>query len=199
MPIEPGGPWDTNRFVDWLAGKGSLVVPREINRVRMVRHVATRRPDTSTSSSFSCIFLIAFVSQASHHQYIEFPMDWTEFFPLQDCTLSHYVHTYNTKDTLPWRGGYIFSSTLFIHFSDLHFLFVWAASIPERRTRTQCLSLSSSSSVLKSAASFLADFTFPGFFSSFCMRILATCNCRSQLPLSLPVFQPELPLLTFVG
>lgn len=35
----------------------------------------------------------------------------------------------------------------------LHFLFVWAASIPERRTRTQCLSFSSSSSVLKGAAS----------------------------------------------
>lgn len=109
-------------LIDWLA---RAHLSFRVRSIGSEWSVMSRRDDTSTSSLFSCIFLIAFVSQASHHQYIEFPMDWTEFFPLQDCTLSHYVHTYNTKDTLPWRGGLQNHSTLFIiHFSDLHFLFV---------------------------------------------------------------------------
>lgn len=65
-----------------------------------------------------------------------------------------YVHIIHTTERTPYHGGGLqYHSTLFIYFPDLHFLFVWAASIPECRTRTQCLSLSSSSSVLKSAAS----------------------------------------------
>lgn len=116
----------------------------------MVRHVATRRH--SNVVLFSCITLVAFVSQVPHHQYVESsPMDWPEFFPLQDCTLCTFVHI---RQRIPNHGGGLqCHSPLFIYLSDLRFLFVWAASIPERRTRTQCLSLSSSSSVLKSAAS----------------------------------------------
>lgn len=95
-------------LIDWLAKACSLVVPLEINSTlrRPKWSVMSRRDDSSTSFVlFSCILLIAFVSQASHHQYIEFPMDWTEFFPLQDCTLCTYIlRTYNTKDTISWRG-----------------------------------------------------------------------------------------------
>lgn len=112
-------------WIDWLAN-ASLVVPREIKNTlrRSEWPVMSRRDDTSTSSLFSCIFPIAFVLQASHHQYIESPMDWTEIFPLQDCTLCMYICTYNTKDTLPWKGvTKSFYDTLFIHFSDFAFSF----------------------------------------------------------------------------
>ncbi len=121
-------------LIDWLA---RAHLSFRVRSIGSEWSVMSRRDDTSTSSLFSCIFLIAFVSQASHHQYIEFPMDWTEFFPLQDCTLSHYVHTYNTKDTLPWRGGLggyqIILPSLFISPTCIFFLFELQASLSAER------------------------------------------------------------------
>lgn len=130
----------------------------------MVRHVATRRHFNVVL--FSCIILIAFVSQVS-----TLNLQW---IGQNSCfsRIVHYVHTYiQDNRTHNHGGGLQCHSPLFVYFYDLHFLFVWAASIPERRTRTQCLSLSSSSSVLKSAASNPA---VSGCFSPFQASSLAS-------------------------
>lgn len=145
--IEPGGPWDTSylrstRFVDWLAGRGLLTCRSAWDQqhpaaVRMVRHVATRRHSLRRRPILlhhSDRVRVASVD-------IESPMDWTELFLLQDCTVCT-IHTYKTIGHIIMEGGYnVLPPSLLISTTCVFFLFGLQASLSAERALSafQCL------------------------------------------------------------